>query len=115
MASVATLFARRLAPVAVSAGPMGTRTATRSLATGTVKWFNLTKGFGFITPDETPDQDMFVHQTSITSSGFRFLREGERVNFDVVETDRGTQAANVTDENGNPLDREESRAGEAEY
>ena len=72
---------------------------------GTVKWFSDEKGFGFITPDESSDQDVFVHQSAISSSGFRFLKEGERVQFELVETDRGIQAANVTGADGLPLNR----------
>ena len=61
---------------------------------GKVKWFNAEKGYGFITSDE--GKDIFVHYSSIQSDGFRTLEEGQAVNFDVVESDRGQQAANVT-------------------
>mmetsp|Transcript_20826 Transcript_20826/g.49124 ORF Transcript_20826/g.49124 Transcript_20826/m.49124 type:complete len:138 (-) Transcript_20826:154-567(-) len=77
----------------------------RAFSTGTVKWFNVNKGYGFIVPDEE-GRDLFVHQTAILSEGFRYLREGERVSFDLVETDRGTQASNVTDEAGNRFNRD---------
>ena len=64
------------------------------MAEGTVKWFNDTKGFGFIEQDNGPD--VFVHFSSITMEGFKSLAEGERVQFDVVEGQKGPQAANVT-------------------
>ncbi len=61
---------------------------------GTVKWFNAEKGYGFITTDE--GKDVFVHYSSIQADGFRSLEEGQTVTFDIVEGDRGQQAANVT-------------------
>jgi len=61
---------------------------------GTVKWFNETKGFGFIHTDS--GEDVFVHFSSIQGDGFRTLTEGERVEFDVVEGPKGKQAAQVT-------------------
>jgi cold shock protein len=61
--------------------------------TGTVKWFNDAKGFGFITREGGPD--VFVHHTAIIAEGFRSLAEGERVQFDVVQGPKGAQAANV--------------------
>ncbi|WP_075878250.1 cold-shock protein [Merdibacter massiliensis] len=61
--------------------------------TGKVKWFNAEKGYGFITTDE--GKDVFVHYSSIQAEGFRSLEEGQTVTFDVVEGDRGQQAANV--------------------
>ena len=66
------------------------------MSTGKVKWFNAEKGYGFITSDE--GQDVFVHYSSIQSDGFRTLEEGQRVSFDVVDSDRGQQAANVVAE-----------------
>ena len=62
---------------------------------GRVKWFNDTKGFGFITPEEG-GADVFVHQSNITCEGFRTLAEGERVEFDMVDGQRGPAAENVT-------------------
>jgi CspA family cold shock protein len=63
--------------------------------TGTVKWFNDTKGFGFITPEDG-SKDCFVHHSAIKSNGFRTLAEGERVEFDVVQGAKGPAAENVT-------------------
>ncbi|MEW6514121.1 MAG: cold-shock protein [Pseudomonadota bacterium] len=64
------------------------------MATGTVKWFNDSKGFGFITP-EAGGEDLFAHFSAIQSSGFKTLREGQRVNFDVTTGPKGQQAANI--------------------
>ena len=63
------------------------------METGTVKWFNDAKGFGFITREGGPD--VFVHHTAIVAEGFRSLTEGQRVQFDVVQGPKGAQAANV--------------------
>jgi cold shock protein len=65
------------------------------MATGTVKWFNDDKGFGFITPDEG-SKDLFVHHTAIAGAGFRSLAEGAKVSFDVEQGPKGPSAANVT-------------------
>ncbi len=62
---------------------------------GTVKWFNDSKGFGFITP-ENGDKDCFVHFSAIEGSGFKSLSEGERVEFEVVQDEKGPAAKNVT-------------------
>jgi CspA family cold shock protein len=64
------------------------------MAKGTVKWFNETKGFGFITVDDG-SKDAFVHHSAITMSGFRSLAEGQRVEFDVVQGNKGPAAENV--------------------
>lgn len=60
---------------------------------GKVKWFNESKGFGFIQQDNGPD--VFVHFSSIQGNGFKTLAEGQRVQFDIVEGERGPRAANV--------------------
>jgi CspA family cold shock protein len=64
------------------------------MATGTVKWFNDSKGFGFITPDEGGD-DLFAHFSAIVASGYKSLKEGEKVTFDVTEGPKGKQASNI--------------------
>ncbi|MDQ0189551.1 cold-shock protein [Alicyclobacillus cycloheptanicus] len=61
---------------------------------GTVKWFSSEKGYGFITPEDGGN-DVFVHFSAINSQGFRTLNEGDQVEFDVEEGQRGLQAANV--------------------
>jgi len=63
------------------------------MATGTVKWFNDAKGFGFITREGGPD--VFVHHTAIVADGFRSLTEGQQVEFDITEGPKGLQATNV--------------------
>jgi CspA family cold shock protein len=62
---------------------------------GTVKWFNDSKGFGFITREDG-GKDCFVHHTAISGSGFKSLREGQKVEFDVVEGQKGPAAQNVS-------------------
>ncbi len=64
------------------------------MATGTVKWFNETKGFGFIAPDEG-GKDIFVHQSVIQAKGYRTLSEGDKVDFESVEDARGRKATKV--------------------
>lgn len=63
--------------------------------TGKVKWFDDAKGFGFITPEDG-GKDCFVHHSAIQGQGFKTLAEGERVEFDVVQRDKGPAAENVT-------------------
>ena len=65
------------------------------MATGKVKWFNPTKGYGFITPDEG-DKDLFVHHSSIQGDGYKSLKEEHSVTFDVEDGDKGPQAVNVS-------------------
>ncbi|MDP2432532.1 MAG: cold-shock protein [Hydrogenophilales bacterium CG17_big_fil_post_rev_8_21_14_2_50_63_12] len=67
------------------------------MATGIVKWFNDSKGFGFITPDGGGD-DLFAHFSAIAGNGFKSLKEGQKVSFDVTEGPKGKQASNI-----NPL------------
>jgi CspA family cold shock protein len=67
---------------------------TFRMATGTVKWFNDAKGFGFITPDEG-GEDLFAHFSSVQSNGFKSLKEGQKVQFDVVQGPKGKQASNI--------------------
>jgi CspA family cold shock protein len=61
---------------------------------GTVKWFNNAKGYGFIGRDDGPD--VFVHYSAITSEGYKSLQEGDAVDFEIVQGQKGPQAANVT-------------------
>mgnify|MGYP005854341515 CR=1 FL=1 len=62
--------------------------------TGTVKWFNDSKGYGFIT--SSTGEDVFVHYSAISGDGFKSLKEGDRVRFDIVSGPKGPQAANVS-------------------
>jgi cold shock protein len=70
------------------------KTLMSTSQTGTVKWFNDGKGFGFITPDNG-GQDLFAHFSAITGKGFKSLQENQRVEFDVVPGQKGPQAANI--------------------
>ena len=65
------------------------------MATGTVKWFNAEKGFGFIAPDDG-SADVFAHFSAINSSGYRSLDEGDKVEFETQQGPKGLQAANIT-------------------
>ena len=64
------------------------------MANGTVKWFNDAKGFGFITPDDC-SEDLFAHFSAINMSGFKTLKEGQKVTFDIVQGPKGKQASNI--------------------
>jgi CspA family cold shock protein len=87
-----------LSPATTCEGGRAGRAATdekeQAMETGTVKWFNDAKGFGFITRANGPD--VFVHHTAIAAEGFRSLNEGDKVQFEVVQGPKGLQAANVT-------------------
>ena len=65
------------------------------MATGTVKWFNADKGYGFIQPDDG-SADVFAHFSAINSSGYRSLDEGDQVEYDVGQGPKGPQASNIT-------------------
>ncbi|SMP50175.1 cold-shock protein [Noviherbaspirillum suwonense] len=67
------------------------------MATGIVKWFNDSKGFGFITPDEG-GEDLFAHFSAIQSNGFKSLQENQRVSFEVTTGPKGKQASNIRPE-----------------
>ncbi len=64
------------------------------MKTGTVKWFNAKKGFGFISDEE--GNDVFVHYSALLMDGFKVLEEGDQVEYEVVEGEKGPQAANVS-------------------
>ncbi len=64
------------------------------MATGTVKWFNDSKGFGFITPDGG-GEDLFAHFSAITMDGFKTLTEGQKVQFEITQGPKGQQASNI--------------------
>jgi CspA family cold shock protein len=67
---------------------------TRAMATGTVKWFNDSKGYGFITPDDG-SEDLFAHFSAIQMGGFKTLKEGQKVSFEITQGPKGKQAANI--------------------
>jgi CspA family cold shock protein len=86
-------FATPFAPIGDSS-PLFIFQEFQDMATGTVKWFNDSKGFGFITPSDG-SADLFAHFSAIQSSGFKTLTEGQRVNFDVTTGPKGLQASNI--------------------
>jgi len=65
-----------------------------AVSTGTVKWFNDAKGFGFVTPDNG-GEDLFAHFSAINMSGFKTLKEGQKVSFEVIQGQKGAQASNI--------------------
>jgi len=74
--------------------PAWAKEALKFMIEGTVKWFNESKGFGFLSREGGPD--VFVHHSEIRAEGFRTLNEGDKVRFEVVDSPKGPRAANVT-------------------
>jgi CspA family cold shock protein len=74
--------------------PFDFSSGNQDMATGTVKWFNDSKGFGFITPADG-GKDLFAHFSAIQEQGFKTLKEGQRVSFDVTTGPKGQQASNI--------------------
>ena len=81
-------------PVRTGISPYGNYAGTVTLTLGTVKFFNTSKGFGFIAP-EGGGKDVFVHATAVEAAGLRSLNEGQKVSFDIVPDARGAKAANL--------------------
>jgi len=79
---------------ALSAHYMQFRNGMTQMSTGTVKWFNDSKGFGFITPDDG-GKDLFAHHSNIQMDGYKSLKEGQKVSFDVTQGQKGPAAANI--------------------
>ena len=76
-------------------GPSNKKGGLEHMPQGTVKWFNEEKGYGFISPDEGGD-DLFVHHSGISGSGFKSLEEGQKVSYEATQGKKGMQAENVT-------------------
>ena len=67
------------------------------MPTGTVKWFNNRKGYGFVVPDEQVGEDVFIHYSFIEMEGFKTLSEGQKINFELSDGPKGLHATNITD------------------
>jgi cold shock protein len=83
-----------LDPNDVRASTRFSREVCKAMATGTVKWFNDAKGYGFITPDDG-SEDLFAHFSAIQMQGFKTLKEGQKVSFEVTQGPKGKQASNI--------------------
>jgi len=79
----------------MSETPAAPDSGTTPKTTGTVKWFNDAKGFGFVTPDDG-GEDLFAHFSSIQMNGFKTLKEGQKVAFEIIQGPKGKQALNIT-------------------
>jgi len=79
----------------MSETPEVSTAASNPKTTGTVKWFNDAKGFGFVTPDDG-GEDLFAHFSSIQMNGFKTLKEGQKVAFEIIQGPKGKQALNIT-------------------
>jgi CspA family cold shock protein len=86
---------RRLDGVSIVMKPREKEGGLRNMPQGTVKWFNDEKGYGFISPDDGGD-DLFVHHSGISGSGFKSLEEGAKVSYEATQGQKGMQAENVT-------------------
>src|SRR5437660_1434929 len=80
--------------LALTARVIGSYLKDVFMATGTVKWFNDSKGYGFITPDDG-GEDLFAHFSQIQMNGFKTLKEGQKVQFEVAQGSKGQQASNI--------------------
>jgi CspA family cold shock protein len=78
----------------IAGAPPGFLAREKRMATGTVKWFNDAKGYGFITPDDG-SEDLFAHFSAIQMNGFKTLKEGQKVSFEVTQGPKGKQASNI--------------------
>src|ERR687897_3875434 len=86
---------RRLEGVSIVVKPREKEGGLRDMPQGTVKWFNDEKGYGFIQPDDG-GEDLFVHHSGISGSGFKSLEEGQKVSYEATQGNKGMQAENVT-------------------
>jgi CspA family cold shock protein len=88
------LAALLCATAATTTAQPSSKSGSGARSTGTVKWFNDAKGYGFITPDNG-SEDLFAHFSAINMSGFKTLKEGQRVRFDKTQGSKGLQASNI--------------------
>ena len=81
------------------------------MTTGKVKWFSNKKGYGFITPSDS-EKDIFIHHSGITGEGYKSLYEGQDVEFEIIQGQKGDQAVNLTKKDGSPRERRPKRSEE---